>query len=86
MSEAELTCLSDAHFQFKTRMRLIHKTDFINFHGDMSVSLNRNPLVGQISSLSFRTRVGHFLTLKLILKIPHRDSAHPHPLGLQDKR
>lgn len=52
----------------------------------MSVSLNRNPLVGQISSLSFRIRVGHFLTLKLILKIPHRDSAHPHPLGLQDKR
>lgn len=33
MNEAELICLSGAHFQFKTHMRLIHKTDFINFHG-----------------------------------------------------
>lgn len=32
---------------------------------DMSVSINRNPLISQIPSPSFSIRVGHFLTLKL---------------------
>ena len=45
---------------------------------DMSVSINRNPLIGQIPSPSFRIRVGHFLTLNYIFK-PRDSWPTPRP-------